>query len=144
MAKKDQAQVSGDQVAPEQRDAEGNPSAAREGESDLAHVSNEGYSLEEQVNPMTPEEEMERQRAENYPRAAAVQTFEAHEEMEKARAGHAATSRAVVGRVVVVHEDVERDGEVYKAGVQDIPLDVADALVGEGLAFEPAGKKRGR
>lgn len=117
------------------------PSALKDGES------LEGtFFKEENVNPMTPAEEAERQQAENYPNVTGVRTFAgSHEEgPEKARQGFAATHRAEIGRVVVVHEDTEHGGEVYKAGVQDIPLKVADALIGDGKAFEPAGKKKGR
>lgn len=142
MARKDQ-QVSGEQVAPEQRDAEGGPSAAREGEANLSHDANAGYGPEHDVARLTPEEEAERQRAEAFPRPRDVRVFEGHEP-EEARQGFASTHRAEIGRVVVVHEDVEHGGEVYKAGVQDIPLSVADALIGDGKAFEPAGKKKGR
>lgn len=137
-----QAPVKGEDVAPEQRDADGNPAAARNGESVIAAADT--ASLEEQVNQFSPAEEMERARAETYPRAASVATFDGHDEPEDVRYGQAATHRSTVGRVVVVDEDVEYGGEVYKAGVQDLPLDVADALIGDNKAFEPAGKKQGR
>ena len=120
----------------------GEKAAASEGESVSGAM--EG-PLEEQVNRMTPAEEAERQQAEAYPRALDSAFAGQHEEgPEEARQGHASTHRARVGRVVVVHEDVTHNGEVYKAGVQDIELDDADALIGEGKAYEPAGKKRGR
>ncbi len=148
MAKNDkgnQAPVSGDQVAPEQRDAEGNPSAARDGESALSFAAvNE--AIENRVNPMTAEQESERQRAENFPNASSVTVFRGQHEdgPERVRAGYASTHRAVVGRVVVLHQDEVYEKEVYKAGTQDLPVDVADYFIGEGLAYEPAGKKKGR
>ena len=123
----------------EQNQAQGQeePSALRGGESVAA------APIEAKVNPMDAAEEAERQQAEQYPQG--VSSFKGqHEESEEARQGFASTSRARVGRVVVLHEDVEHDGEVYKAGVQDIPKKVADALMKEEKAFEPAGKKRGR
>ncbi len=141
MAKENDNQVSGDQVAPEQRNADGEPAAAKEGES--LPVS-EVAPIEANVNPMSPGEEAERQALEAYPRASAVQTFDKHDEPEKVRAGYASTSRANVGRVIVLHEDREYEGEVYKAGVHDLPVDVADHFMGENEAFEPAGKKKGR
>lgn len=147
MAKKDegnQAQVSGDEVAPEQRDAEGNPAAARDGESVTAFADTVGAPTENNVNQFSPAEEAERQRAEAAPRSRTVTTFDGHDELEEARHGQASTHRATVGRVVVVDEDTEHDGEIYKAGVQDLPLDVADALISDDKAFEPAGKKQGR
>ena len=117
------------------------PVALKDGES------LEGTSFyEENVNPMSAAEEAERQQAENYPNRSGVTTFEGQHEdgPEKARQGFAATHRAEVGRVIVLHEDTEHDGELYKAGVQDIPLKVADAFIKDGKAFEPAGKKKGR
>lgn len=144
MAKKDEGNtraVSGEDVAPEQRDAEGNPAAARDGESAISGATS---ALEEQVNRMSPGEEAERQAAEAYPRAKTVRTFDGHDEPEEARQGFASTHRARVGRVVVVHEDVVRGDELYKAGTQDLPLEVADEMIANGEAYEPAGKKRGR
>jgi hypothetical protein len=99
--------------------------------------------LEYEVNPDHVDESA-KQQAENYPRVQA-QTFRPEElEPEEPRMGRSATARAMVGRVVVIENDVIHDGEVYKAGVQDIPLDVADELIADGMAWEPAGKKRGR
>jgi hypothetical protein len=99
--------------------------------------------LEHMVNP-DPADEVAAQQRENYPRIP-EEYFDPQEvEPEEIRAGHSATSRSVVGRVVVIEEDCIHDGEVYKAGVQDISAEAADALMGEGLAWEPAGKKRGR
>lgn len=98
---------------------------------------------EYEVNPDHVDESF-KQQAENYPRAPAITFTPADHEPEEARAGRSATSRSKVGRVVVVENDEIYDGEVYKAGVQDLPLDVADALIGDGKAWEPAGKKRGR
>lgn len=150
MAKKkdegNQSPVSGDQVAPEQRDAEGNPAAAKDGESDLTYAANDGYSAEEnEVNEFTPAEEAERQQAEQYPHIDTVTVFDPSTvKKEKARVGHGATHRAEVGRVVVVLEETMHDGELYRPGVGDLPLEVADALIKEGVAYEPAGKKKGR
>lgn len=128
----------------DQKDSEGKPLAAKDGESVTAFADNEGSPQENELNQFTPEEEAERQRLEAFPRSPAVATFDGHDEVENARAGHASTSRSALGRVVVVDEDVEHGGELYKAGVQDLPLDVASALISEGSAFEPAGKKMGR
>lgn len=141
MAKDNDRKVSGEQVAPEQRNADGEPAAARDGESvPISEVT----PIEANVNPMSAGEEAERQALEAYPRASVVQTFDGHDKPEKVRAGHASTSRANVGRVIVLHEDREYEGEVYKAGVHDLPVKVADHFMGENLAFEPAGKKKGR
>lgn len=63
---------------------------------------------------------------------------------DKAVYGVAASDPAEVGRVVTLHHDQEYDGKTYKAGTQDLPADVADALIGDGKAFEPDGKKKGR
>lgn len=140
-----QSPVSGEDVAPEQRDAEGNPSAAKEGESDLTFAANEGYALEDEVNELTPAEEAERQQAEQYPHIDSVTVFDPSTvKKEKARVGHGATHRAEVGRVVVVLEETMHDGELYRPGVGDLPLEVADALIDQGVAYEPAGKKKGR
>ena len=119
MAKENTKKVSGDQVAPEQRDADGNPSAAKEGESlPVMEVA----PIEDSVNPMTPGEEALRQQAEAYPRNPTTFSGQHEDGPEKARQGYASTSRARVGRVVVLHEDVEHEGEIYKDGVQDIEL----------------------
>lgn len=99
--------------------------------------------LEVQVNP-DPAQEVERQQEENFPRLAEDYFDPKEMEPEEPRQGRSATSRADIGRVVVVDHDVIHDGEVVKAGVQDLPLSVADALISEGAAWEPAGKKRGR
>lgn len=99
--------------------------------------------LEVHVNP-DPNEEVERQQVENYPRLAEDYFDPSEVEPEQPRQGHSATSRADIGRVVVVDFDVIHDGEVVKAGTQDLPLSVADALIADGHAWEPAGKKRGR
>ncbi len=99
--------------------------------------------LEYEVNPDHVDETF-KQQAENFPRVSEESFHPEEVESESPRQGRAATSRAIVGRVVVIEEDVIYDGEVYKAGVQDIPLDVADALIADNMAFEPAGKKRGR
>ncbi len=127
--------------AEERRDAEAksneNP-ALRGGESAPDRP------MEQRVNRMSPAEEMERQAAEAYPQNVASFAGQHEEGPEEARQGFASTSRAVVGRVVVLHEDTEYEGEVYKAGTQDIPLSVADYFIGEGKAYEPAGKKKGR
>jgi hypothetical protein len=115
--------------------------------NDLPEGTNTVGLLEQQVSPFSPEEERDRQQLEGYPRPP-EEFFDPHGEdsrdPEPAKAGRAATHRADVGRVVVVDYDTIHDGEVYKSGVQDLPLDVADALISEGKAWEPAGKKRGR
>lgn len=65
-------------------------------------------------------------------------------EKDEPRFGQAASTPSEYGKVVVVHYDVEHDGETYKAGVQDLPVSVADALIADGSAYEPDGKKKGR
>lgn len=47
-------------------------------------------------------------------------------------------------RVVTLHRDEEYDGKTYKAGTQEMPAEVADALIGQEKGFEPDGKKKGR
>lgn len=132
--------------APEQTDAEGQPRAASEGESApewRPEAKEERVNLE--AGGLTSAEEQERAAAQAYPRRSAQAVFDpAEDEVEPARVGHAATSRSEIGRVIVLDEDYEHDGELYKAGVQQQPVEVADALIAEGVAFEPAGKKRGR
>ncbi len=63
---------------------------------------------------------------------------------KKATYGVAASDPAYEGRVVTLHRDQEHDGKLYKAGTQDLPVAVADALIAEEKAFEPGGKKKGR
>lgn len=103
--------------------------------------------LEAQARPYSDEEERDRQQLENYPRKP-EEYFDPHEDdardAEPLKAGRASTARADHGRVVVVDHDVLHDGEVYKGGTQDLPADIADALIGRGVAWEPAGKKKGR
>lgn len=115
--------------------------------NDLPEGDNTVGLLEMQVRPFSDEEERDRQQLEGYPRLP-EEYFDPHGEdsrdPEPAKAGRAATHRADVGRVVTVDFDTIYDGEVYKSGTQDLPLDVADALISEGKAWEPAGKKRGR
>jgi hypothetical protein len=125
----------------EKRDAEAksNENPALRGGESVAE-----QPIEQRVNPMTPGEEMERQAAESYPQNVASFAGQHEEGPEEARQGFASTSRAEVGRVVVLHEDTEYEGEVYKAGTQDIPLAVADSFIADGKAYEPAGKKKGR
>ncbi len=62
----------------------------------------------------------------------------------EARFGPASTHLADLGRVVVVHRDTEHEGETYKAGTQDLPVKVADALIEKGAASEAEGVKKGR
>lgn len=143
MAEEKKAQ-SEEQPTNRQAQEEAERDGAYEGESNTAFAENEGAPLEDEANELSPAEEAERQIAEYHPRSHQVQVFDGHEELEGARHGAASTHRALLGRVVVVDEDVLHDGELYKAGVQDLPLEVADALIEEGLAFEPAGKKMGR
>jgi phosphoribosylaminoimidazole (AIR) synthetase len=118
--------------------------AAKDGESITALADVNGGSLEEKVNRMSPAEEQARQAEEQYPHLGVTFAGQHEEGPEEARQGYAATSRATVGRVVVVHEDTVHEGELYKAGTQDLPLEVADALIADGKAYEPAGKKKGR
>ncbi len=135
--------VKGENLAPEQQDSEGNPSAAKDGESVLAE-SDLRRDLSESVHELTPAEEIFRQQRENYPRATGYEFAGQHEEWEGSTYGYASTDRSKLGRVVTVHEDTEIDGKVYKAGTQDLERESADALIAEGKAYEPAGKKRGR
>jgi len=135
--------VRGEDVAPEQRNAEGEPSAPKDGESVLAE-SDLRRDKAEEVHELTPAEETLRQQAEQYPSTTGFEFFGQHEEGENSTFGHSSTARSRVGRVVIVHEDTELNGEVYKAGAQDIEREAADSLIADGLAFEPAGKKRGR
>ena len=58
--------------------------------------------------------------------------------------GVAASDQAYEGKVVTLHRDQELDGKLYKAGTQDLPVEVADALIEGEKAFEPGGKKKGR
>jgi hypothetical protein len=99
--------------------------------------------LEAYVNP-DPVAEAEKQERENYPRVPEQVFDPAEHEVEEARYGQASSHRSVHGRVIVIEEDTIENNEVYKAGVGDYPADVADALIADGRAFEPAGKKRGR
>jgi hypothetical protein len=68
----------------------------------------------------------------------------ADKKKDEARFGVAASDPAYEGKVVTLHRDAEHDGKLYKAGTQDLPVAVADAFIGEGKAFEPGGKKKGR
>lgn len=100
--------------------------------------------LEHFVNP-DPVAEAEKQQAENYPRASSEVFDPQNHVVEDARYGTASTHRSLYGRVLVVDEDVLLDsGEVVKAGVGDYGTEIADELLSKGVAFEPAGKKRGR
>jgi hypothetical protein len=114
---------------------------AMQGAPDTGYVGLLENYVEGDVDPMA---DSMRQQAENYPRVSAEVFLPEEQEKEQARQGHTATSRADIGRVVVVDADCIVGGEVVKAGVQDLPLEIADSLISEGLAFEPAGKKRGR
>ena len=100
--------------------------------------------LEFQVNPDAGEESA-KQQAENFPRVP-VESFRPEEhETEVARGGYTATARSLPGcREVVVEQDLIYEGEVVKAGVQPLPVEMADALIADNMAWEPAGKKRGR
>jgi hypothetical protein len=68
----------------------------------------------------------------------------AKDSKNEARFGPASTHQADLGRVVVVERDTEHEGETYKAGTQDLPLEVADALIDKGAAHEAPGVKKGR
>lgn len=63
---------------------------------------------------------------------------------EEAKFGVAASDPAEIGKVVTLHHDQNHEGREYKAGTQDLPVQVADHFLEEGLAAEPAGKKKGR
>lgn len=63
---------------------------------------------------------------------------------EEAVHGVAASDPAYEGKVVTLHHDQTHEGKLYKAGTQDLPADVADALIADEKAFEPGGKKKGR
>jgi hypothetical protein len=100
--------------------------------------------LEYEVNP-DPAIEMEKQQAENFPRVQTEAFRPEEHEVEDIRDGMLATHRSLPGcREVIVEEDLLYDDEVIKAGVQPLPTEVADKLISDGMAFEPAGKKRGR
>ncbi len=100
--------------------------------------------LEYEVNP-DPALEMEKQQAENFPRVQAEAFRPEEHEVEDIRDGMLATHRSLPGcREVVVEQDLIYENEVIKAGIQPLPTEVADKLIGDGMAFEPAGKKRGR
>lgn len=140
-AKKDQHE----NVPAELKDEKGEPLAAKEGDSVIAQADTKMVEPEQRVNRMSATEEIERQAAEQYARAPKRAWAGQHEEgPEEPRFGRASTHRSEFGRVVVLHEDQEYQNEIYKAGVQDLPLEVADHFIGEGVAFEPAGKKKGR
>lgn len=131
-------------------DSDGNRAAATP-DDDPAAGRNDGLPegtdyvglLETQVNP-DPVEEQLRQQQENYPRLPEEYFDPTEHEPEEARVGAASTSRSSKGRWLVVENDVLYEGEVIKAGVDEYPSDVADALLSRGDAFEPAGKKGGR
>jgi hypothetical protein len=90
--------------------------------------------------------EHRRQQLQNYPRLP-EEYFDPHNidaEEKAARSGYAATARSSLGRWVVVDHDHKYEGEIIKGGVQELPTDVADALIADGVAFDPAGKQGGR
>ena len=100
--------------------------------------------LEYEVNPDAALE-MEKQQAENFPRVQKEAFRPEEHEVEDIRDGMLATHRSLPGcREVIVDHDLIYDDEVIKAGVQPLPTEVADKLISDGMAFEPAGKKRGR
>jgi hypothetical protein len=100
--------------------------------------------LEYEVNPDAGEEALVQQQ-ENFPRAPKDAFRPEEHEVEEARGGYSATARSLPGcREVIVENDVIHDGEVIKAGVQPLPVDIADALIADNNAWEPVGKKRGR
>lgn len=68
----------------------------------------------------------------------------AKDKKDDVRYGQAASDPAEYGKIVTLHRDEEKDGKLYKAGTQDLPVDVANAFIDEGKAFEPGGKKKGR
>lgn len=100
--------------------------------------------LAAQTNPIDPMAEAEKQQEQNYPRLPEEYFDPKEQEPEEARVGAAATSRSSVGRWVVVEHECLHGDEAFMPGVQELPGGVADALIAEGLAFEPAGKKGGR
>ena len=101
--------------------------------------------LEYLVGP-DPHEERDRQQQENYPRLPR-EYFDPHgEDKQELRPlnKYGRTSQSSYGRLVLVEQDVLYDGEVYKAGMQQLPAEEAEALIDAGLAYEPAGKGTGR
>lgn len=66
------------------------------------------------------------------------------DEKKEAVFGQASSDKSEHGRIVVVHEDHEMNGRLYKAGVHDLPVEEADALIADEKAFEPEGKGKGR
>lgn len=100
--------------------------------------------LAAQTNPIDPMEEAQKQQEQNYPRLPEEYFDPAEQEPEEARVGAASTSRSSLGRWVVVEHECLHDGEAFMPGTQELPGDVADALIADGKAFEPAGKKGGR
>lgn len=98
--------------------------------------------LRKDVNPL---DEQLKQQQENYPRLPA-NFFDPHEDndVSETPSGAGVNTKGTFGRLVTVDEEVLFDGQVYNPGLQELPLDVADALIEAHVAWEPAGKGRGR
>lgn len=89
-----------------------------------------------QAKLQNPVEAQERQRAEAYPRMPQMY-FDPEEHMEDRELY---VSMAGTCFVTVDHELVH-DGRAILSGYQELPKDIAQYLVSEGLAYEPAGQK---
>lgn len=131
-------------AAAQQQSSQDAPEAAYDGESNTNYSDGGGEELYAQVHEIDPAEEAELQRAEAFPRSYDVQVFDGHDRKLSLRKGFGATRQSELGRLVVIDEEVEHDGDVFKPGVVDLPAKVADALIDKGVAFEPAGKGKGR
>jgi hypothetical protein len=99
--------------------------------------------LEHQFGP-DPEYHVDRQAEANYPRLP--EEFFEPSELERLPLDNdrQATRQSLIGRLVVVENDVEHNGRVIKAGTKDLDLETADALIERGDAWEAAGKGMGR
>lgn len=67
----------------------------------------------------------------------------ANEEKQEAVFGQASSDKSEHGRLVVVNFDCEEGDKLYKAGVHDLPVGEADALLDAEKAHEPDGKGKG-
>lgn len=81
--------------------------------------------------------EQQRQRAENYP-VLPEHYFDPEAHAEEYSDLHT-TMRGTC--FVTVNEEVVHDGYSILPGVQELPKDIAQALVDQKVAFEPAGQK---
>lgn len=62
---------------------------------------------------------------------------------EEAAFGQASSDRSEHGKLVVVDQDTEEGGKVYKAGAHDLPIEEAGALIAAEKGHEPDGKGKG-